>query len=107
MDLYSDTDKTELKVYNVLKEIIDPELAVNIVDLGLIYNIKYDEITGIHIRMTLSSKGCPMGDVIANNMDELLNERFPDCKHHIELVWEPVWSSEFVTPEGRKKLGLA
>lgn len=106
MEIFSEANKIEIEIYNVLKEIIDPELGINIVDLGLIYEIKYDTENGIQIKMTFSSKGCPMGDVILNNMDSMLKEKFPEYKNHIELTWEPAWTNDFITPEGRKELGM-
>ncbi len=107
MELYTKADNIELNVYNTLKEVIDPELAINIIDLGLVYKIHYDHSSGIHIQMTLSNKGCPMGDVITENIRSILSERFPNFKSTIELIWEPIWSSEFVSPHGRTLLGLA
>lgn len=106
MEVFSQANKIEIEIYDALKEVIDPELFVNIIDLGLIYEIKFEEETGIHIKMTFSSKGCPMGDVIMNNIDAILNKKFPGVKNQIELSWEPKWTTDFVTPAGRKELGL-
>lgn len=106
MQVYNEENKIEIEVYDSLKRVMDPELGINIVDLGLIYKITYTTENGIHITMTLSTKGCPMSDVIMDQMDSVLSETFPDKKHHIELVWEPVWNTSFVTPEGKKSLGL-
>lgn len=106
MEIFSNDNKIEIEVYDSLKNVIDPELGINIVDLGLIYKIKYSAETGIEITMTLSTQGCPMGDVIMNHMDVVLTEKFPGIKHHMELTWEPQWTSAFVTPEGKKALGF-
>jgi len=106
MEILSKENKIEVEVYNALKQVIDPELGINIVDMGLIYLIKYNEENGIEIKMTLSSKGCPMGDMIMDDIDFGLNKTFPDYKHHIELVWEPNWTADFITPAGRKELGM-
>ncbi len=97
---------TEMEVYNELKTVIDPEIGINIIDLGFVYKIEYNEEKGIQIEMTLSTKGCPMGDVILDSIQTVLDKRFPEKKLNIQLVWEPAWSSDFVTPEGRKVLGI-
>lgn len=105
MDLYSENDKQVIKIYDSLKQVIDPELNINIIDLGLIYSVKFNEETGINISMTLSSKGCPMGDIIMKNMEDVLSEDFPQSKNTIDLVWEPKWTSDFISPKGKKELG--
>lgn len=107
MELLSDANKIEIQIYNELKTVIDPELNINIVDLGLIYTIKYTVEGSIEIVMTLSSKGCPMGDVIMQDMEATLNKVFPGVSQKITLVWEPKWSSDFITLEGRKSLGIS
>jgi metal-sulfur cluster biosynthetic enzyme len=61
MAAHSDSDKIQIEVYNTLKNVIDPELGLNIIDLGLVYEIKHTPDSGIKIKMTLSIKGCPMG----------------------------------------------
>lgn len=97
---------TEIEVYNELRTVIDPEIGINIIDLGFVYKIEYTEEKGIQIEMTLSTKGCPMGDVILDNIQTTLDKKFPEKKLNIQLVWEPSWSSDFVTPEGRNALGM-
>lgn len=106
MELFSEANKIEIEIYDTLKNIIDPELGINIVDLGLIYEIIFDSDNVIQIKMTLSSKGCPMGDVIMDNINNELSEKFPQFKHNVELIWEPKWTTDYVTPEGRKELGI-
>jgi len=106
MEILSKENKIEVEVYDALKQVIDPELGINIIDMGLIYLIKYNEEKGIEIKMTLSSKGCPMGDMIMDDIDFTLNKTFPDYKHHIEIVWEPKWTPDFIKPAGRKALGM-
>lgn len=105
-NIFSNASKIEIDVYQALKKVIDPELAINIIDLGLVYEIKYIESEGIKIVMTFSSKGCPMGDAIVNDMKKVLSEDFPQILHTIDITWEPVWNTGFVTAAGRKALGL-
>jgi metal-sulfur cluster biosynthetic enzyme len=97
---------TEMEVYNELKTVIDPEIGINIIDLGFVYKIEYNEEKGIQIEMTLSTKGCPMGDVILDSIQTILNKKFSGKKLNIQLIWEPAWSSDFVTPAGREALGI-
>lgn len=106
MEIFSNANSIEIEAYNALKKVIDPELGINIIDLGLVYEIKYTEGEGLNIVMTLSSQGCPMGDVIKSNMEAVLAEAFPNHKHNIELTWEPKWNTGYVTQAGREALGL-
>jgi metal-sulfur cluster biosynthetic enzyme len=106
MDIFSNANNIEIETYNALKKVIDPELGINIIDLGLIYEIKFSDEAELKIVMTLSSQGCPMGDAIKSNMEAVLTEAFPNYKHNIELTWEPKWNTGFVTQAGRKALGL-
>ena len=83
-----------------LKDVIDPELGVNIVDLGLVYDLAWDtETDALIISMTLTSAGCPLTDVIeesiSNSLDSIV-ERF-----RINWVWMPPWGPEKITDDGR------
>ncbi len=90
---------------NALKTVIDPELDVNIVDLGLIYGINLDEVKMcIELEMTLSSKFCPMGESILSATKNCMERKFPDFMTEVVLVWEPEWSYEFISAEGIKAL---
>lgn len=106
MEAWNHASKIEQDVYYALKEVIDPELAVNIIDLGLIYSIEFINEKGIEVVMTLSSKGCPMGDVIMDAIKNVIAEKFPEHKLNLELVWEPAWTTDMVTNDGRKELGM-
>lgn len=106
MQTHNEANQIELQVYNALKKVIDPELGINIIDMGLIYSIKYCERNGMYITMTLSSEGCPMGEIIKDDILSVLTDEFPELKPEIELTWTPKWTSEFITPAGRKLLGM-
>lgn len=96
---------TDIQILNSLKSVIDPELMVNIADLGMIYDIKVDNATKtIKIDMTFTSKGCPLGDVIIQHATEVLKAQYPDFSSSIAVVWEPAWNSSFITEEGRREL---
>ncbi len=98
------TDK-EKEIAELLKTVIDPEVAVNIVDLGLIYEIDYnEEEKSIRLVMTLSTRGCPLGDTIMQNVEVVLEANYPGYKIDVELVWEPMWSPEMITDAGRQAI---
>ena len=101
-----DPNSEEFKIYEVLKEVIDPEININIVDLGLIYDIVYKKGESISVDMTLSTPACPLGDVIISNAQQTIERFYKDEKVSIQLVWEPTWSPEMVTPEGKEALDM-
>lgn len=104
METYNKNTDKELTVYNLLKEVMDPEIGINIIDLGLVYLIEASD-ERIDIEMTLTSPGCPLGDVILENTENHLQQHFQDHKINIALVWEPAWEPTRITDEGRKELG--
>jgi len=101
---------TEEAVWSQLKTVFDPEIPVNVVDLGLIYDCKVDKkengSTSVLIRMTLTAPGCGMGPAIAADARQkiLAVEGIDDAD--VELVWDPPWSQSMISEEGRMKLGL-
>jgi metal-sulfur cluster biosynthetic enzyme len=104
VDLTRVKDKTQ-HINKLLRQVIDPELQVNIMDLGLVYGVNVDhENKLIHIEMTLSSKACPLGDAIIENVEQVVKSGLPEYLVDIQLVWEPLWSTKMVTEEGRKQL---
>lgn len=101
----NDMNSVEKEVYNLLKGVIDPELMVNIVDLGLVYGVSIEEeIKSIIITMTLTSPGCPMGDAIQTDVKEIILSNYKDYIININLVWSPPWNQEMISEKGRKAL---
>ena len=102
-------DLSEQHVWDVLKTCYDPEIPVNIVDLGLIYDMKItkniDDII-IAIKMTLTAPGCGMGPVIAQDVEDKLNGISSVTKVNVELVWEPAWNQTMMTDAARLELGM-
>jgi metal-sulfur cluster biosynthetic enzyme len=102
--IFSEASAIELQVYECLKKVIDPEVGLNIIDMGLVYTIQYRD-AAIYVEMTLTSKGCPLGASIRAEMEKTLSECFPAIPARIELVWEPAWNTGFISAGGRKALG--
>ncbi len=98
---------SEELVNTALKEVIDPELGINIVDLGLIYSLDISEDGRVHIVMTLTTPGCPMHATFREEIEWTLWRSLPELQGvTVDLVWEPPWTPEMITPEGRADLGL-
>ena len=91
------------EVYETLKYIIDPEVGINIVDLGLIYQVSLDGEL-LEIDLTLTTPGCPMSGTITNATEQILLKRFPNLDVKVNLVWSPPWSTEMITDEGMRQL---
>ena len=107
----SDVKKFDEKhIWNVLKTCYDPEIPVNIVDLGLVYDLKPKLNNSgkyhINIKMTLTAPGCGMGPVIAQDVEnKVLHLSFVEDVL-VEVVWEPLWNQDMMTEEARLKLGM-
>lgn len=89
-----------------LYDVIDPELFVNIMDLGLVYGISFSKDRKILVTMTLSTPHCPLGEAIQAGVQNRILQDFPDYQVETQIVWDPVWSLEDVSEEGRKLLGM-
>ncbi len=99
--------KQEQEVLDVIKTVIDPEVEVNIVDLGLIYEIKHDEnAKTIYVQMTLSARGCPVGDAIISQVKTVVEANNRDYNVTVELTWEPEWTPDLITEDGKKTLNM-
>lgn len=91
-----------------LRLVIDPELHINIIDLGLVYGIEIDGIQKLaKITMTLSSSYCPMGESIVSAVKNCIESHYAGYTANVDLVWEPVWSYDAITDEGKRLLGMA
>jgi metal-sulfur cluster biosynthetic enzyme len=99
-------DITEDSVRLALRKVKDPELNLNIVDLGLIYNVTVDEGNKVIIDMSLTSPGCPAGPQIMTDVERTLQALPGIGKVVINLVWEPYWTPERIEPKVRSYMGL-
>jgi len=95
----------EALVLEALKAVIDPELGINVVDLGLIYEVAVDE-ADVRITMTLTTLGCPRHESIAEAVQAALEDMLPRIGEvTVDLVWEPPWTPNRISDEGRWALG--
>lgn len=96
---------TKEQVYEALQDCYDPEIPVNIVDLGLVYDVEVED-DAVAVKMTLTAPGCGMGGMIASNAQSLIME-IPGVKEaNVDLVWEPPWDPSRISEEARQKLGI-
>jgi metal-sulfur cluster biosynthetic enzyme len=90
------------EITEAMKDVIDPELGINVVDLGLVYDMKVDEDNIAVLDMTLTSAACPLQDVIEDQARQVLADLTSDVK--INWVWMPPWGPNKITDEGREQL---
>lgn len=85
----------------------DPELMMNIVDLGLIYNVDVTEEKTAEVTMTLTSPGCPAGPEIISNVQRELHTTYPDLEEvNIHLTWTPFWNPDMMSEDAKEELGI-
>ena len=89
-------------VVEAMKDVVDPELGINVVDLGLVYGIHLDEGSNVVLDMTLTSAACPLTDVIMDQTNSALEGIVNDVA--INWVWMPPWGPDKITPDGREQL---
>ena len=101
-----DKDLMKEAVILALKGVFDPEIPVNIYDLGLIYEVLINDEGHVDIQMTLTTPGCPVAQTFPGTVEQAVNqvEGVSDCT--VELVWEPPWSQERMTEAARLELGI-
>ena len=97
---------TQEEVYDALRTCYDPEIPVNIVDLGLVYDVQVCE-KKVDVKMTLTAQGCSMGGYIASEAEQKILELPNVQEAKVEIVWEPSWDPSMMSAEARKTLGIA
>lgn len=98
---------TKEQVLEQLKTVIDPELHINIVDLGLVYGVEIDSEKGrVEIEMTLTSPGCPLSIVFEELVPKAAKQVDGVKTVHINLVWEPPWDPEKISDDAKEELGI-
>ncbi|TAN31989.1 DUF59 domain-containing protein [bacterium] len=94
----------EAEAWQQLENVYDPELGVNLVDLGLVYSLAV-KAGEVHVRMTLTTPGCPMSDSMPEAVERALLMIPGACKVAVDLVWEPRWVPEMMSERARRELG--
>ena len=98
--------KLERDIIRALRQVYDPEIPVNVYDLGLIYEIKVDDDHIVYIQMTLTAPNCPMADYVVEQVKGAVEDVPGVVGVNIELVWEPVWDKSRMSEEALVELGL-
>ena len=100
----------EKLIWDQLKTCYDPEIPVNVVDLGLIYDLQYENLSKeqyyVKIKMTLTAPGCGMGPAIAADVEQKVKGLHFIKDVLVELVWDPIWNQDMMTEEAKLKLGM-
>lgn len=95
---------TEAAVRDALRRVIDPELGINIVDLGLVYRIEVDGAC-VRVVMTMTSPACPLGGYLQDLVEQTVKWRVRDVQDvEIDIVWEPRWSADMMSDEAEQQL---
>lgn len=96
---------TQDEVYDALRSCYDPEIPVNIVDLGLVYDVQVED-QKVDVKMTLTARGCGMGEYITAEAEQRILD-LPDVHEaKVELVWDPPWEPTRMSPEAKRTLGM-
>ncbi len=96
---------TRQSVIDTMKNVYDPEIPVNVVDLGLVYGVEVDE-GDVHVLMTLTAPGCGMGPMIAQQAEWAISELEGVEDVEVEMTFDPPWSPDLITEDGKKLLGI-
>jgi len=96
---------TKDQVYEALHDCYDPEIPVNIVDLGLIYDVEINE-DKVNVKMTLTAPGCGMGAMIASEAQQKILQIPGVSEAKVDLVWDPPWDASRISEEAKQKLGI-
>ena len=98
--------KTEDRIVEVLKTVYDPEIPVNIYDLGLVYKIDFNDVGVLDVDMTLTAPNCPMGDYIMEDVRQKLEGIDTVKQANVNLVFDPVWDQSMMSDEAKVDLGF-
>jgi metal-sulfur cluster biosynthetic enzyme len=97
---------TEEQVYAALKKCMDPEIPVNVVDLGLIYGVKVADGKDVDIKMTMTTRGCPLHDTLVSDVKRFVGKVNGVGNINVDIVWDPPWSLEKMNQDVREKIGF-
>jgi metal-sulfur cluster biosynthetic enzyme len=104
----SETDSKDAlvaRVRDALREVIDPELGINVVDLGLVYRIEAEE-GRLSVAMTMTTPACPLGEYLSAQAEAVVRRVAPEVPEvRVQLVWDPPWSPDLMSPDAKLRLG--
>ncbi len=95
---------TPERVTEALREVIDPEIGMDVVELGLVYGVEVDQ-GRVHVRLTMTTAACPLSEQIVRDAEESVQRLTGVEAVHVELVWDPPWTPERMSPNAREALG--
>jgi metal-sulfur cluster biosynthetic enzyme len=102
----SDLPDTRARVLEALRNVLDPELGVNVLDLGLVYDVALAGDDHVRIDLTMTSPACPLGDVLIADVERTVRRLVPAAgRIDVRLVWEPPWTAERMSDAARRQLG--
>ena len=93
------------QIFSELRKCMDPEVPVNVVDLGLIYGVNVSDKNDVDIKMTMTTRGCPLHDTLVGDVKKYINKIEGVGSINVEIVWDPPWSIEKMNPAVRERLG--
>lgn len=105
-NLQAHLDDLRENVIAMLKTIFDPEIPVNIYELGLVYDIEINEAGDVDINMTLTAPGCPVAQTFPGEIESKISTVADVGKVHVELVWEPAWTKDLMSEAAQLQLGI-
>jgi metal-sulfur cluster biosynthetic enzyme len=97
---------TQEQVYSALRKCMDPEIPVNVVDLGLVYGIKVNEENDVDIEMTMTTRGCPLHDTLVSDVKRYVSKISGVGGVNVSIVWDPPWNIDKIEPSVRDQLGF-
>ena len=105
-DEKNDAETLKDRVVEALRGVYDPEIPVNIYDLGLIYRLEIDEHSAVAVDMTLTAPGCPVAQTFPGTVEREIMSVPGVTAAHVELVWDPPWSQDRMSEEAKLELGM-
>lgn len=106
MDTEQKSSELKEKVVEILKTCYDPEIPVNIYELGLIYDVDIDDASNVHVKMTLTSPACPAAGTLPGEVEDKIRSIQETKDVKVEVVWEPTWNPDMMSDVARYELGM-
>jgi metal-sulfur cluster biosynthetic enzyme len=99
------SEPTSSDILEALRDVIDPEIGINVVDLGLVYEARSDD-GHVRVAMTMTTPACPLGESLTREAEAAIRRRFPGLASvRVTIVWEPAWNPSMMSAAARKQLG--